>query len=56
MSKNASTWIVIAIVALITIADTLSPKAFGLFWLGLSVLVFIFLIIFHYLDRKGKMY
>ena len=56
MSKNTSTWLVIAFIAFITVGDVLNRKTFGLFWLGLSITFFIFLGVFHYLDRKGKMY
>jgi len=55
MSKNSSTWIAIAFVAFVFIGDTLNRKAFGLFWLGLSVALFVFLGIFHFLDSKGKL-
>jgi len=56
MSKKASTWIAIAIVAAIILFNLLNPKAFGLFWLGLSLTVFVSLLAFHVLNKHGKMY
>ena len=55
MSKNASTWLAIAFVAFVIIGDLLNRKAFGLFWLGLSLAFFVFLCVFHFLERSGKM-
>lgn len=55
MSKNTSTWIVIAFVAFVAAGDLLNRKAFGLFWLGLSIAFFVFLVVFHFLDKRGKL-
>ncbi len=54
MAKD-QTWIGILIVAFVIIGDLLNRQIFGLIWLGLGVAFFLFLCIFHFLDKNEKL-
>lgn len=55
MRKNLSTWIALGIILLITVLDATNRELLHNIVLWGTVAFGVFLVIFHFLDRRGKM-
>lgn len=55
MRKNLSIWIALGIMLLITILDATNRELLQTIVLWATVAFGVFLLIYHFLDRRGKM-
>lgn len=55
MNKSLSTWIVLAIVLLVVVLDATNRELLENIIIWATIAFGIFLLIYHFLDRRGKM-